>query len=542
MARSTQLLSARHNRPWPGVSWWWSSIFAAAVILLGTTLVVEPGSGGTTPSPRSITFTVTDSQTGAPLAGASVSVGGQALLSDATGVVRVPVASVEQDLVVSRDGYEPVYGRASIDSAQQQLVPLTPRPSPTPTPPPPAPGELFAGVVRASGGGTISGAVVRIGTSWVETDAAGAFSMSYDGSTTEAVVSASGYADQSVRIVPEASIQLERFMVKGIYLRGQLAEDPEVIDNLIELIDATELNAIVIDTKDGYIFYDSQVPFYRDAGLVNPTYDAAALVQRFHDHGIYVIARQVAFKDPLVAHAHPELSIQDEKTRKPWTGWAGEPWVNALHSELYQPNVDLAVESVRLGFDEIQYDYIRFPDGDLKGADFGPDYGSAENRIAALTTQLTMTRDALRPLGAKLSADIFGWMLLVDDDQGIGQRLEDITAVVDFVSPMVYPSHYPEGSIAVDGHPNDFPYEVVEISIWLGMQRIEGQELKMRPWLQDFSLPGMTDYGPQEIRDEIQAAEDTGSSGWLVWNIDANYVGGAYKRAGESEWYPPVES
>jgi hypothetical protein len=98
---------------------------------------------------------------------------------------------------------------------------------------------------------------------------------------------------------------------------------------------------------------------------------------------------------------------------------------------------------------------------------------------------------------------------------------------------MVYPSHYPEGSIAVPGHPNDYPYDVIAISLDLGMAKIPGLELRMRPWIQDFSLPGMSEYGPKQIRDEIDAAEDSGSSGWLVWNVNADYVHGAYKKADE---------
>ena len=154
-----------------------------------------------------------------------------------------------------------------------------------------------------------------------------------------------------------------------------------------------------------------------------------------------------------------------------------------------------------------------------------------DNRIGALTTILSMTRDALRPLGAKLSADLFGWMLLVDDDQGIGQRLPDMVAVVDYISPMVYPSHFPTGSVAVDGPPNDFPFETVEISLSLGMSKIEGSELKIRPWLQDFSLPDMTEYGPAEVRAQIQAAESVGSSGWLMWNVNVSYTDDAYDRS-----------
>ena len=385
----------------------------------------------------------------------------------------------------------------------------------------------MSGVVVDEDGEPIVEAVVRVKTDLVLTDEDGRFAMPYAEGTRRITVSASGYADRDIRPAKRLKVTLERFEVKGVYLNGTAAGYDDVVDAMIDLIDETELNAIVVDIKDGLVYYDSDVAFFQDAGMVRPTYDAEELVDRLHEHDIYVIARQVVFKDPLVAEAHPDMAIRDEETGKLWRGWAGEAWVNPLATGLYQPNVDLAVEAAELGFDEIQYDYIRFPDGDLSGADFGERYDDAENRVGALTTILGMTREALRPVGAKLSADVFGWMLLVDDDQGIGQRLPDIAAVVDYISPMVYPSHFPDGSIAVDGPPNDFPYETVEISLSLGMKKIPGAELKVRPWLQDFTLTDDA-YGVTEIHDQIRAAEEVGASGYLMWNIDANYVHEAY--------------
>jgi hypothetical protein len=533
------------SRPqaWANVPWWHSLVFVAAVLIIAFAVIIRPRSGSSTQPNSTITYHVHDSATGAPLNGVTVSVGGQTLTSDANGLVKLPVAQVEQDVIIQMPGYVTIYSSASSNSPKEQSVSLAIAPTPTateipPTPIPPTPtsvplaeGDTFAGTVVDADDIPIAGAVVLLGSKFVETNADGEFSIEYRGGDPEARISAPGYADLTMVAAQKPKITLERFVVKGVYLNGTAAGEPAIVDAVIELIDQTELNAVVIDTKDSIIFYDSQIDFFRDAGAVDPVYDAKELVQRFHDHGIYVIARQVAYKDPLVAEAHPELSIKDEETGKPWRGWAGEAWVNPLKKALYQPNVDLAVETAEMGFDEIQYDYIRFPDGDLAGADFGKAYDNVDKRIAAVTTLLKMTRDALRPMGVKLSADVFGWMLLVDNDQGIGQRFQDVAAVVDFISPMVYPSHFPEGSIAVPGHPNDYPYDVISISLSLGMAKIPGGEFKMRPWLQDFTLPGMSDYGPDEIRAEIDAAEDSGSSGWMVWNVNANYVDGAYKAA-----------
>ena len=484
------------GRPWAETPWTHSAVFAVAALAVIATMLAHHGDGG-----------------GGSPAGAS---SGQAVVASGGG--NVPTAV---DLVPTA---------VSTETTTATPIPPTPRPtaSAEPTPPPLSEGDQIRGVVLDTGGDPIAGAVVRVRTKIVETDAEGRFTLTYRSGADRMTVSASGYADRSVTITKRPSVALERFVVKGVYLNGTAAGDKDIVDAMIDLIDTTELNAIVVDFKDGVVFYDSQVDFFRDAGAVRPTYDAEKLIDKLHDHDIYVIGRQVVFKDPLVAEAHPDMAIQDEETGGLWRGWAGEAWVNPLATGLYQPNVDLAAEAARLGFDEIQYDYIRFPDGDLSGADLGKRYDSMDNRIGALTTILSMTREALRPLGAKLSADLFGWMLLVDDDQGIGQRLPDLVAVVDYASPMVYPSHFPTGSVAVDGAPNDFPFETVEISLSLGMERIPGAELKIRPWLQDFSLPEMTEYTASDVRAQIQAAESVGSSGWLMWNVNASYEDGAY--------------
>jgi hypothetical protein len=247
------------------------------------------------------------------------------------------------------------------------------------------------------------------------------------------------------------------------------------------------------------------------------------LVKKFKDHGIYTIARQVVFNDPRVAEANHDLAVQDEVSGDVWRGYDGGAWVNPFKQELWQPNIDLAVEAAGFGFDEIQYDYIRFPsDGDLSTADFGPDY-TEEGRVAAIIDFLKMTRKQLEPTGAMLAVDVFGIIAIYPDDQGIGQRLADVAKVVDYVCPMIYPSHFDITSIDVGGEPNDLPYETISTSVYLALDKMPGNELKLRPWLQDFAW-GDQPYDADQVRAQITATEEQEGSGWLLWNAGSEFT------------------
>jgi hypothetical protein len=268
------------------------------------------------------------------------------------------------------------------------------------------------------------------------------------------------------------------------------------------------------------------VPFFRDIdGMVTPIFDPQELLAELDDHGIYSIARMVVFKDPVVAAGRPDLAVRDEVTGGPWLDMNGTPWVNAFNQELWAANADLGVELGQLGFDEVQYDYIRFPsDGDLRTADFGNDY-SEENRRAAITGAVALASERVRAAGAAFSIDLFPIIALLGDDQGIGQTLQDLSPLADYVSLMIYPSHYEEGNIPVDGHPNDFPAETVTYTLERSQHWVPGTMKKMRPWLQDFTYPleGYSEYGPVEVRDQIAAAEAQGVSGWLLWNAAGEF-------------------
>ena len=252
------------------------------------------------------------------------------------------------------------------------------------------------------------------------------------------------------------------------------------------------------------------MPFYRDIdGMITPLFDPEELLAELDARGIYSIARMVVFKDPVVAEGRPDLAVRDEVSGGLWLDMNGTPWVNAFNQELWQANADLGAELAQLGFDEVQYDYIRFPsDGDLRTADFGNDY-SEENRRAAITGAVALGGEKVRAAGAVFAIDLFPIVALLGDDQGIGQTLQDLTPLADYVCLMIYPSHYEVGNIPVDGHPNDFPAETVTYTLEQSQQWVPDTMKKMRPWLQDFTYPleGYSAYGPAEVRAQIDAAE-----------------------------------
>ena len=346
------------------------------------------------------------------------------------------------------------------------------------------------------------------------------------GAALGAALAGGGIARAQALAAQEARIS---FKAKAIYLDPRVTQGPVATGALLDLIDRTELNALVVDVKENGVFYETGVPFFRDANAVTALYDPAALLAELRRRGIYSIARLVCFKDTPVAMARPDLAVIDVTTGLPWRDMAGHAWVNALQPELWEANAALAVEAAELGFDEIQYDYVRFPtDGNLATMSFGVPL-SEQARTSAILDFLGQTKVRLAPLGTRLSADIFGFTLVVDHDLGIGQNAELIGEVVDVVCPMVYPSHWPYGSIAVGGLPNDFPYETVQVSMEFAKGKLPDEERRIRPWLQGFSLPGYRPYGSHDVRAQIDAAEAAGVGGWMIWDMGNRYFEEAFR-------------
>jgi hypothetical protein len=564
MSQLSALKSTRASAsPW--VAALYGLLFVAAIAILVLTV-----SNRIAEREDLLTLSVVD-EAGEPLEGAEIAYGDRLYRSGDDGTVRLSVPEDVTGITVGHEGYSAVTGEVSPDHSRNQTVTLvrateppepeapdsaasttTDAPSPAATTAPATqevavggnPGSLstptsttgeIAGTLRNIDGEPVASGWVTDGTSFAFSDADGHFVFEASTIPPDATLTifASGYHQQDLPVPASGQplqVTLDHQMIKGIYYNPNIANTEEEVDRLVEIATTTEVNAIVIDIKEELIFYDTNVQFFRDAGIVNPIMDLPAVLQRFEDAGIYTIARLVVFKDSAVAEKFPELAVLDSQTGGLWRDMNGVAWVNPMDHTLWDANIELAYEAATLGFDEIQYDYIRFPtDGDLSRVAYGIP-NSQENREAAIEKFLQRSYERLIPTGAKLSADVFGYTVLVQDDLGIGQNLDQLAPHVDFLSPMVYPSHWPEGSLAVDGHPNDFPYETIEISMGLAVQQLDGQRLKLRPWLQDFDywIEGSQPYGDAEVRAQIDAVEDLGLSGWLIWDPNNRYHDGAY--------------
>jgi hypothetical protein len=561
----------RRRRRWEGVSWWLSSLLAIALVAWTLTwwfgIRGEDNEGN---AGRVITFEVSSAENGQPLAGAVVSYPGGSVATDAQGKVSLEFPDRSVDLAISAQGYEPVYGSAGAGIDPRQRIALRPRaptsttgeqpleaPAATPevtsaTPPAidptvattpssspdsaatsvatatlPASGDTIAGVIVDAQGEPIWDATILAGDRFTRSAEDGTFQLANVSIGTDLTIWASGYADRAVPSGTDMNVTMERHDIKGVYLTGAHLNDETAIQNIIDLAHTTEINAVVIDMKEWNVYYDTSVQFFIDAQAVSPSFDPEPLVQRFEDAGLYTIARIVVFNDPVVAENRPDLAIKTVDGEI-WHGSNGNAWVNPYEQALWQPNIDLGIEAAGMGFDEIQFDYVRFPsDGDLSIAEFGTEFTYQEDeRVETIVSFLSMARDQLTAHGVKTSADVFAIITIFPDDQGIGQRFADFTKVVDYISPMAYPSHFTAGPLGMDGSPNEQPYETLRITMSSAASKVPGMVLKIRPWLQDFTM-GDPAYGAEQVGDEIRATMEGGASGWMLWNPDSEFTAGA---------------
>ncbi len=405
----------------------------------------------------------------------------------------------------------------------------------------------IAGTVLDSEGKPVANAWVTDGDTYTFTDAQGIFVFDsgkvVPGSSL--LASSAGFQQQLV-VAPNNGDPMKIVMtdsaVRGLYFNPQLSNTPEAVANYIQIAKTTEVNAVVIDVKENVVYFDTANPVFKQANMVLPILDLPWLINEFHANGIYVIARIVVFKDSPVAEAHPEYAVLDSQTGNLWRDKNGAAWVNPMNREMWEANIQLAEEVIGLGFDEVQYDYIRFPtDGNMARAWFGVDY-TPEGREAAIEGFLTESRSRIIPLGGRQSADVFGYTAVIDHDLGIGQNFDDLADTVDYISPMIYPSHWPAGSLyGVPGHPNDYPYLTVSISMNAAVNQLDGNRRQIRPWLQDFGLPGQYRYGAPEVRAQIDALNDLGIDSWLIWSPSNWFHVDAFKLDPTPDSVPTVE-
>lgn len=309
--------------------------------------------------------------------------------------------------------------------------------------------------------------------------------------------------------------------VRGVYVTGWVAGTPSLFKRLLRFIDATPVNSLVIDIKDdtGKLSYRSAVPMVNTLDAwENKIPDVQKMLKTLQQKKVYPIARLVVFKDPYLAEKRPEFALK-QPNGEVWRDYKGMAWVDPHAREVWEYNIQIAKEAVKMGFSEIQFDYVRFAsDGDLRSCVYP--YADGSSKEDVIRDFLLYAREELEPLGAVVSADVFGLACSAPDDLFIGQKLEKIAEAVPVICPMVYPSHYARGSYGL-ANPDLQPYATVLRSLQDARQRLKDYPVKLRPWLQDFSLGNA--YGPAEIQAQIQAVYDAGVREWLFWNPSCRY-------------------
>ncbi len=386
--------------------------------------------------------------------------------------------------------------------------------------------QALDGVVRdASTGRPIALATLVAGDALARSDALGRFDFGAGVHATRILARAPGYArlERAVQGAEPLALTLTPLRPKAIYLTPYGLGNATLRGDALKLIDDTELNALVIDIKGDR----GLVPF-RSASLVAAglpqtavtVSDMPALMKTLRARDLYLIARIVVFKDEPLAAAHPQWTVRDAHGAQ-WKDREGLPWIDPFRREAWERNLALAEEAAQLGFDEVQFDYLRFPDA--TGLQFcEPD--TEERRIAAINGFLDAAQRRLLRYNVFVAADVFGYIAWNSNDTHIGQQLEAVALHVDYLSPMLYPSGFTFG---IPGHRNPVaaPYDIVYDSLQRAQQRTGLPGVRFRPWLQafrDYAFDRRA-FGEREIRQQIEAAEAAGTDGWMLWNARNRY-------------------
>ena len=316
--------------------------------------------------------------------------------------------------------------------------------------------------------------------------------------------------------------------VKGLYMTACVASVPSLRAKLSELFVSTEINSVVIDIKDysGTISIPTENKELRTNTKIGCyVSDIKDFIASLHDKGVYVIGRITVFQDPYYSKLHPELAVKRASDGAVWKDHKGLSFIDVSAKPYWKYISDLGHEAIALGFDELNFDYIRFPsDGDMTNISY-PWSGKLEKK-EALRLFFGYLKKQFRDTGVKLSADLFGMTTTNTDDLNIGQYLEYTLPYFDYVAPMVYPSHYPP---TWNGYkkPAEKPYEVVYYSMEKAYERASTTPDKLRPWLQDFNLGAV--YTAPMVRAQMQAVYDVGLDSWMLWSASNKYTREALK-------------
>jgi hypothetical protein len=313
--------------------------------------------------------------------------------------------------------------------------------------------------------------------------------------------------------------------VRALYLNAWAAGSPRKFAKLVGIADRTEVNAFVVDVKEGgEISYESQLPLAKQAGATRQYIrNVRGMLDTLRAHNIYPIARIVVFKDPVLAQARPDLAVK-ARDGSVWLDNKGKAWVDSYNKAVWDYNIELAREAITLGFSEVQWDYVRFSDAPRSYLDRAV-YPAAANRTKsdAIREFMLYSRTKLADLKAPVTADVFGLTVTTTGDMGIGQQWEKMANAVDVILPMVYPSHFIPGNYGLQS-PNAAPYRTIRRSMEDAMRRskLVTNAAVIRPWLQAFTL-GPPRYTPAHVRAQIEAVYDVGLTEWVLWSPGSNY-------------------
>ncbi len=498
--------------------------------------------------PNALSGAITDSLTGKPLAGATVKAGDATATTSADGRYRLDNVPENATVQITADGYaaltQPIERMTAINAALR-------------------PDVLKGTLLDSATGAPIKNATV-IATSTtnssdvaytrIDNSADGQFKL--DGVPEQGYIQvlAPGYRKATIELksggVPN-TIKLEPFQAKALYVKASVAAY-QGVEPYFDLIDRTELNAIVIDLKSdnlvdlGLIYYDSQVPIIKELGTSKPLMDVKAILAEAKRRNIYTIARVHIFAhDNLLAETKPEWAAQDTRGCKPnenrlcngpvfYADW-DIAWLDPWNEQVWDYNIGLATEEAQLGFDEINFDYIRFPnDGATqfmqlsKPTDWKKNPQPLYENIGRF---MERAQRAINGSGAFFSADVFGYAAW-SPQPNIGQNMAIMAQHADYICPMVYPSHFSFGEMGFKD-PADHPYEIVAESMRRGTELVGDGRARLRPWLQDFTLlwrPPIVEYGADKVRAQIDGAESASiDAGWLLWDSDNEYTESALK-------------
>jgi hypothetical protein len=367
-----------------------------------------------------------------------------------------------------------------------------------------------------------------------------------------------GAVTYNSKVVPEGEIAGEETVVpkreasqhvgtpsplKSIYMTACVLSTVEFKQDLVDLIDETEINAVVIDIKDfsGTISFPSDNPkLYGTQGTGCKATGVKEFIQMLHDKDIYVIGRVTVFQDNVMTKIRPDLAVKRASDGGVWKDNKGISFIDVGAKEHWDYMVELAKESYALGFDEINFDYVRYPsDGNMKDIAFPHSDGT--NKPESLRKFFAYLHDQLKDTGIVTSADLFGMTTTNTDDLNIGQVLENALPYFDYVAPMVYPSHYPNNFNGW-ANPDDHPYDLIYFTMKSGADRAEALRTasttpadiaarvgkhQLRTWIQDFDYGG--DYGPTEVRQQIDASVAAGVPSWMLWAPSNRYTREALK-------------